>query len=1103
MLHDLITTPKAAVTTHGAPALKDAIRACVDAALLAQVRDACHKAGLSLLSINAQRRISKLTVGACNTCGRVDVEVSGGLLRSHLRKVGDPDGGACVGSGDAPVAAVVAVPVVEVDPFGDLPVMEAPPEDVHAVAARLGWTLEVIQDLGGRSEQQYRWAVVEVDGALLAVVADGMGGHHGGAEAAERAVAAFVETVRKRGASLSALRTALYTADAALAPHGRRAPGTTLTALLLTDDAAHLCHAGDSAALRWDDNGWVDVTIRHGAGNIVDLCLGGGGLESSELTPQLEPLPPADVWLLCSDGLVPDIGRAGLWSGGSLRRLAPADLGADTLGRSLAAAREAGSTDNATAILLRRTVTAPPEKTREEDRAEAARELSEWTNSEPADLAGCLSYDDAEGEPVKMSCPLCRELVDARRWRIGQPLYALRRHGVCSQAGRTLPTVAPEAASETPAEVSVSGGVLVDRLSLEPLSEIEPTPLTPRQADLLPRLLDVQSVSFEARQLLDEPRWSDTGEPVEDDAPLLREALRLEVAGKNRSSYTADFERKLAILNDGRRLPKRGREAVVVVRLPVDDEPLAGEEMPEVEPRSFEDVWREDYPDGTVGYITAEDFSAAPPGPVSDAVLSYTAGSVDAAYWGAVDRRRGLPRHLCPFTGAEAEDWRREWDACDEDMRSGLPGAVGWVPVIGESRDFGATLPSMPGMDPFFEPMTNVTGPGAVLTRETLEAGDAALRADADRVGDIVDADFDPDAAPISDPAYQPIPLLTGNAPSAAPISTPEPAPVAGTGDVWAEIIAVEPEPSLREVFAARRQFGIDKYGTPLQRNNGRDHGNDLDQELCDGVVYARAAERPATETILRDLLFRGEAYAEDVTNVGAAPRSLYYALGVSDLTAAHQRIDALRQAEKGLEQILTAAGEGSTAVGVARELGRKPGPATDEPKITLSVEGAEASQIAALKAQVETLETQVALQRGRIRRLLEYVNEAEKQVTVPEGWTALDEDGCDLADYRAQILDIDDCLNEVDPDNRARSEDDTTAGQVISILRRMVDGSEDLAAALQPTDAGVKATLVELGGNPPRAVFVADVSRKTAQRLGKSPGLYGRVVVLLKGEGQ
>ncbi len=36
-----------------------------------------------------------------------------------------------------------------------------------------------------------------------------------------------------------------------------------------------------------------------------------------------------------------------------------------------------------------------------------------------------------------------------------------------------------------------------------------------------------------------------------------------------------------------------------------------------------------------------------------------------------------------------------------------------------------------------------------------------------------------------------------------------------------------------------RRQLGIARYGTPLQRGNGRDFRTDLLQELLDAAVYA------------------------------------------------------------------------------------------------------------------------------------------------------------------------------------------------------------------------------------------------------------------------
>src|SRR4051812_6134111 len=54
-------------------------------------------------------------------------------------------------------------------------------------------------------------------------------------------------------------------------------------------------------------------------------------------------------------------------------------------------------------------------------------------------------------------------------------------------------------------------------------------------------------------------------------------------------------------------------------------------------------------------------------------------------------------------------------------------------------------------------------------------------------------------------------------------MSTPEPAPTAGTGDMWLLVL---------DDMRARREFGIAKYGTPLQVGNGRDHLVDLYQEL-------------------------------------------------------------------------------------------------------------------------------------------------------------------------------------------------------------------------------------------------------------------------------
>lgn len=66
-----------------------------------------------------------------------------------------------------------------------------------------------------------------------------------------------------------------------------------------------------------------------------------------------------------------------------------------------------------------------------------------------------------------------------------------------------------------------------------------------------------------------------------------------------------------------------------------------------------------------------------------------------------------------------------------------------------------------------------------------------------------------------------------------------QPAPVPSTGDVWQEVIDAEPLAVLRELYEARRALGIERYGVPLQRGNGRDTARDLEEELLDALAYA------------------------------------------------------------------------------------------------------------------------------------------------------------------------------------------------------------------------------------------------------------------------
>jgi hypothetical protein len=71
-----------------------------------------------------------------------------------------------------------------------------------------------------------------------------------------------------------------------------------------------------------------------------------------------------------------------------------------------------------------------------------------------------------------------------------------------------------------------------------------------------------------------------------------------------------------------------------------------------------------------------------------------------------------------------------------------------------------------------------------------------------------------------------------------------EPAPKPGAGDVWAEVLIDMEE---------RREMGIEKYGTPLQTQNGRRNLVDAYQEALDLCVYLKA------EILEREELTKGE----------------------------------------------------------------------------------------------------------------------------------------------------------------------------------------------------------------------------------------------------
>lgn len=229
----------------------------------------------------------------------------------------------------------------------------------------------------GRVRRENQDAVLADDRLGLWLVADGMGGHAGGA----RASAIARDEVRERVGLGDGLVDAVMAAHRAIRSEQRERPeyndmGTTIVALRENGAGYEICWVGDSRAYRFSpesrqlelltrDHNVAGVLVasgaltpdeatRHPQRHVLTDCLGLAGDEAPRVDVFEGEWQPGDMILLCSDGLSGELGDSEMER--ILRSGRPSDAQAlvDTL---LEGALASGAHDNVSVVV----VSAPPQ----------------------------------------------------------------------------------------------------------------------------------------------------------------------------------------------------------------------------------------------------------------------------------------------------------------------------------------------------------------------------------------------------------------------------------------------------------------------------------------------------------------------------------------------------------------------------------------------------------------------------------------------------------------------------------------------------------------------------------------------------------------------
>ena len=210
------------------------------------------------------------------------------------------------------------------------------------------------------------------DGTRLLVVADGMGGHQGGATASRTAVETIAEVFNSEtSADLSTmLRDAIQTANHRIFERAQSEPGlggmgTTVVSFLL-NSAAHgiVAHVGDSRAYRYRQGQLEPLTVDH---SVVAEMMRRGVISAdeaavhprrneilravgiaAEVDVEVAPVEvsPGDQFLLCSDGLT------GVLSDDEIAAVVQAESPKQAVDKLIQIANDRGAPDNVTVQIL-------------------------------------------------------------------------------------------------------------------------------------------------------------------------------------------------------------------------------------------------------------------------------------------------------------------------------------------------------------------------------------------------------------------------------------------------------------------------------------------------------------------------------------------------------------------------------------------------------------------------------------------------------------------------------------------------------------------------------------------------------------------------------